>query len=1056
MELERLTRGCYMIKKTGLFCGLFALMSVFVLSGIPSVFALGKAIAVKERKGSWRAFDVLNGLPSATIQVIVQDRDGKIWVGAYGGISCYDGEAWITSTKDDGLVDNVVQALEHDSKGNLWIGTRNGVSRFDGSTFTNFTVDDGLVDNDVKTILEDWDGNIWFGTSGGVSRFTPKQQGFTTLPSDTVRAILQDQNGCVWFGTSSGVCQFEDQFVRRFSTDNGLAHNTVFAMHQDRSGIFWFGTGGGISRYDPTANSVASSERGVAWSSGKTSWKTFTTAEGLVHNTVQDITQDLEGKIWFGTRGGVGWYDPLLNSGITGLDQDLQTGRKAVGSLTTRDGLTHNNVQALMQDREGNFWFGTSGGGVNQYSGSIWTRFTLPTDGWILSVMEDRQDNLWFGTSNGGVVRYDGEAFRAFTEEDGLISSNVKPILQSQDSQFWIGTRMGVSRYDGQQFISYTAENGLAEGPVMSLLQDSDAHVWFGSLGGGLSHFDGQKFTTYTTENGLVSNMVSAMVQAQNGGLWFASPGGGLTYFDGQTFSDRSVPGLSGNGMTVVAFDSDDNLWACAYGSGVSRYDGEKWAQFSFEDGFAFGSIVQAVFQDREGHIWFGTDGAGTVRYDGQIFQTLTREDGLGNNTIYSIAQDRNGALWFGGPNGTLTRFQPPASVPPPTVIDAVIGDHRYEKLSEVSMPASFDLVTFEFHGISVKTRPGGLIYRYRLIGYDDIWHTTRKHRAEYPNLPIGDYTFEVYSVDRDLVYSHVPAAVRLDIHLPYTTIVLSTLLGLALVIAGVSTHSAIKRRRDFHRAEQALMHELQDELQTAHELQMSLMPATQPDIEGFDIAGRCIPAAQVGGDFYLYFERKNTLALAVADVTGHAMEAAIPVVLFDGILESHLKLALDLNLDLDLNALFKYLNELMCLKLNKRTFVCFMMGELNPETRMFRVSSGGCPPPYYYCAETGALHELEIDAYPLGININTEYPILDQQLQSGDRLVFCSDGVPETEDVSGEQLGYERTARAIRDACRQKYSAEKTISHILDVARDFQGTAPQSDDITCVVVCVE
>ena len=73
----------------------------------------------------------------------------------------------------------------------------------------------------------------------------------------------------------------------------------------------------------------------------------------------------------------------------------------------------------------------------------------------------------------------------------------------------------------------------------------------------------------------------------------------------------------------------------------------------------------------------------------------------------------------------------------------------------------------------------------------------------------------------------------------------------------------------------------------TAHDLQMGLMPTKPPQIEGFDITGRCIPANHVGGDFFQYFQQDGKLSLCLADVTGHAMEAAVPVMMFSGVLNS-------------------------------------------------------------------------------------------------------------------------------------------------------------------------
>lgn len=92
--------------------------------------------------------------------------------------------------------------------------------------------------------------------------------------------------------------------------------------------------------------------------------------------------------------------------------------------------------------------------------------------------------------------------------------------------------------------------------------------------------------------------------------------------------------------------------------------------------------------------------------------------------------------------------------------------------------------------------------------------------------------------------------------------------LGIAIVGLIIATGYGLKRRRAQRRAEQALMHELEEELQTARQLQMSLMPTGSPQIEGFDIAGRCETVNHVGGDFFQYFQRHGKLSICLADVT--------------------------------------------------------------------------------------------------------------------------------------------------------------------------------------------
>ena len=134
---------------------------------------------------------------------------------------------------------------------------------------------------------------------------------------------------------------------------------------------------------------------------------------------------------------------------------------------------------------------------------------------------------------------------------------------------------------------------------------------------------------------------------------------------------------------------------------------------------------------------------------------------------------------------------------------------------------------------------------------------------------------------------------------------------------------------------------------------------------------------------------------------------------------------------------------------------MCFTMGQINLETHAFRISNGGCPPAYHYKVSSGEIEEIQLDAYPLGIRADTDYDMFDVQLQKGDYVIFCSDGIAEAENDAGEQFGYERTEEAIRLACVDSLSAEGTIDHILEAVSVFSGDVPQGDDMTCVVVRV-
>jgi len=260
--------------------------------------------------------------------------------------------------------------------------------------------------------------------------------------------------------------------------------------------------------------------------------------------------------------------------------------------------------------------------------------------------------------------------------------------------------------------------------------------------------------------------------------------------------------------------------------------------------------------------------------------------------------------------------------------------------------------------------------------------------------------------------------------------------------------HNALYTQHLFNenRAYQAKM---EKELQTAHDMQMGLMPKEAPEIAGYEIAGRCLSAEQVGGDFFQYFERDGNLSLCIADVTGHAMEAAIPVVLFSGMLE------MQMQSDPCLPELFEALNRSIHRILDARTHVCFQMAKLDTKGRTLRLGNAGCPYAYHYRTQTGEVVELETGAYPLGVKAEIDLETLEINLAAGDRVVFCSDGVVEAPGDEGEVFGYDRLVETIAKGGKEGLSADALLKYISDVVEAFSASAPIGDDQTCVVLSV-
>ncbi|MEE3233103.1 MAG: SpoIIE family protein phosphatase, partial [Candidatus Latescibacterota bacterium] len=172
----------------------------------------------------------------------------------------------------------------------------------------------------------------------------------------------------------------------------------------------------------------------------------------------------------------------------------------------------------------------------------------------------------------------------------------------------------------------------------------------------------------------------------------------------------------------------------------------------------------------------------------------------------------------------------------------------------------------------------------------------------------------------------------------------------------------------------------LEQELQTAHDMQMRLMPQKNPQLDGYEVVGRCRPATEVGGDFFQYFNVDDKKWIfTLADVTGHGMQAAVPTMVFSGLLDT------EISYSSEPETLMPKLNHRLCRVLEPRTFVCLSLGELDCTKNTMRISNGGCPYPYFYKASDQSVDELNLSAFPLGVRDGSTYEVLEVPLDSGD-----------------------------------------------------------------------
>ncbi len=770
----------------------------------------------------WTVFDRGSGL-AGRVQDVFEDRDGNVWFATDRGAQRYDGIGWVTYTKEEGLAHNDVSTIIQDRDGALWLGTYGGgVSRFDGQSWTTYTTADGLASDYIwwRGLAQAQDGSIWAGgdrppgarggEEGRVSRFDGAAWTKVSMPKGSfppdMNSLFQASDGALWFTTwGQGALRFNGTEWTRFTIGEGLAGNVVLQMLEAPDGALWFACGrDGISRFKEMR------------------WKTY--RDGLPEGAgIGGLWATEDGTVWSGSRDGQisrfdserwGTYSardlPRLGAGLHGQSSRGGVfwvwGRRQDSVFRVDYANPKWKVFALedalfggASTSDGSVWFGTWGGAV-RYDGAHWLRYT-PADGLLdagITHMQKTDDgSLWFTASAfgrfRGVSRYDKGAWQRYPAEViGLDSA--EGVFRAADGSFWvIGSRDGgsaASRYDGRAWRVYAREDGLAGRRLSHVYQTANGDLWFGTgprrqrpgpgkrgpEGNGVLRFDGESWTVFTVEDGLAHNQIYGLFQTPDGRFW-AGTRAGLSWFDpsdepGGPHSytyESGLPGEKPGGFTMGYGD----LWFHYMGvsAGVTRTDGTTWVTYTTRDGLVDNG-VQDIYAGADGALWFATEG-GVSRFAGASWTSYTEADGLPDASIASLWEAPDGSVWFltsHGKAGTFARD----GVGPETAIGST--------LQEVSSGGNI-LLRWSGRDRWEGTPPDALRYQWRMDGGD--WsEVTDRTDFTFTALSSGEHRFEVRAMDRDLNVDPTPAAHAFVVESPWWKH--PWVIGLAALFVGV------------------------------------------------------------------------------------------------------------------------------------------------------------------------------------------------------------------------------------------------------------------------------
>lgn len=237
----------------------------------------------------------------------------------------------------------------------------------------------------------------------------------------------------------------------------------------------------------------------------------------------------------------------------------------------------------------------------------------------------------------------------------------------------------------------------------------------------------------------------------------------------------------------------------------------------------------------------------------------------------------------------------------------------------------------------------------------------------------------------------------------------------------------------------------VEQEMQIAHRIQQQFFPASAPDVPGFDIAGSCFPATDVGGDFFDFVALPNgCLGIVLGDVSGHGLGPAVAM----SLLRAYVR-ALALTYA-NPQQILSRVNHLVCEDTKDEWFATAFFVDL--DARRGEYSYAGAGHEGYLMDVAGAVTRLQSTGMPLGVSTCSTFTQSPAALvQPGEILLLLSDGIAESHSREGDAFGLARALDIVR--AERHRPAQQIVEVVYRAVRAHRGNALQEDDMTIVVV---
>ncbi len=783
----------------------------------------------------------VQSLSQSSINCILQDSEGYLWIGTWSGLIRYDGyttTVFHSENQPGKLQSNKILALYEDHLGFLWIGTHmGGLFRYNKSsnTFEKFAHDEqdpsSLSNNNVSAIQEDAAGNLWIGTEKGVNIRRNDTNGFEhittkTAPSlshDIITAIHRSANNEIWVGTEYGLNKLvstKDRFEFKSYLYEGEVGGSALQNHI----------------YD-LVSLPTESGTGI-WLTTKNGLKTLIN-EKLVNYRVPNKPANFS---LFSSLLVVPGERPYLiagsESGISFFDIVAMQFDESIAMDAGAMNLSHGSVTSLFMDRRGVLWVGTKKG-INKFDSYTkeFESFAVAqfdkSKSIITGVQISSTGGYWISTIGGGLYKFDGNSsftkYRIVTKEENTFTEFVQTLYSDGKGNVWVGTAgAGVYHFNEHQIttpeiVSYNHYSTqthpvLRDNYIMSITSDGRDNVLIGTWSGGLYKILQHGDVINYEDPRLSSAPIVVVYVDRSGNAWVGTRGNGFYSIkeDGgeqvvQHYKRSESNSINDNFINSIYEDHAGIFWLATDG-GLSSFDRRRNNFENYDvDGGPSNNVIVSILEDNQGKLWLAHWNGLTVidPSDQSWMRNYDRNDHIMGGFFYNnvCVRSEEGQLLFAGSEGfnridTRKIIQRPDDFPlaitqfelfgnrvaqGETMNDRVILSQPLGNNSEIHLKHFENSIAFEFASLDFAAPPK-IRYAYMLDGFNKAWSYTNSERrfANYTNLNPGTYTFKVKASGIDGIWQEKHTQLTVVIHPPWWKTFWAAILYAALGFAAL------------------------------------------------------------------------------------------------------------------------------------------------------------------------------------------------------------------------------------------------------------------------------